>query len=163
MARSMIGLTLMAILLTACETFPWPRKKASTEPVAEMETVDMSAGTQAPPVPEPGLPLASEQRFSDVPLPVGVKEDLARSYVFESATLQIGRMVYSTKASVNELAQFYIRECPATDWKLDNVIQAEGADLTFKKSGKRLHVTVRDQGMTRGRELILNLTPDSGP
>jgi len=121
-------------------------------------TVPPSASSAPPP--EPGLALSASQRFTDVPLPQGVTEDFEKTFVYEDANIQIGRMVYTTKASVNELAQFYIRECPTADWKLQNVIQADGADLLFLKAKKRLEVTVRDLGITKGRQLILIVTPE---
>lgn len=148
------GLALLFVpvtVLTACESVPWQKKSA-----------DPSGPVDAPPVVEPGLRLSPQQRFADVPLPEGAQEDLERTYVFESKDLQIGRMVYMVKAKVAELGQFYIRECPASDWKLESVLQAEGAELVFAKPGKRLHVSIRPQGVTRGGGslLVLNLTPD---
>ena len=130
-----------------------------SEPVVDMNT---APGVTPPPVAEPGLPLSTDQRFRDVPLPVGVKEDLERSYVYESSTLQIGRMVYTSRETVNALAQFFIRECPTADWKLEHVVQADGADLEFRKAGKRLDVTVRDLGPTKGRMVVINLAPTEG-
>jgi len=46
------------------------------------------------------------------------KEDADRSYVYESASLQIGRMVYNIHADPNDIANFYIQECPAAGWKV---------------------------------------------
>jgi hypothetical protein len=106
--------------------------------------------------------LARTQRFKDVPLPSDLRQDLDRTYVYESGSLQIGRLVYTSKASVQELAQFYIRECPAAGWRLDRVLEAEGAQLIFTKPGKRLEVMVKPQGTARSRLLILNLTPEAG-
>lgn len=151
----------LATLLSACQgplgaRNPFARK---SEPVVDMES---SAGVTPPPVAEPGLPLATDQRFKDVPLPVGIKEDLERSYVYESAALQIGRMVYTSRESINALAQFFIRECPTADWTLQHVVQADGADLEFRKPAKRLDISIRDQGPTKGRLLVINLTPTEG-
>ena len=135
---------------------PFARK---SEPMVDMNG---NPGVTPPPVAEPGLPLSTDQRFKDVPLPVGVKEDLERSYVYESSTLQIGRMVYTSRETINALAQFFIRECPTADWTLQHVVEADGADLEFRKQGKRLDVSIRDQGPTKGRLLIINLTPTEG-
>jgi len=68
-------------------------------------------------------------------------------------------MVYTTKADVNDLAQFYIRECPAADWELLTVVQADGAELTFRKQQEQLVIKITGLGVTRGNELVLNLTP----
>lgn len=152
---------MCAVVSTGCQTGN-PFAKSSTPPPAELmedsDTVPPSAASAPPP--EPGLALSASQRFSDVPLPQGVTEDFEKTFVYEDANIQIGRMVYTTKASVNELAQFYIRECPTADWKLQNVIQADGADLLFLKADKRLVVTIRDLGITKGRQLVLIVTPE---
>jgi hypothetical protein len=160
MTRLLGLLMIVAVALTACETSPFQKKKS--EPTAELAPLDSAPGTATPPPVEPGLKLAAEQRFKDVPLPSGVKEDLEHSYIYESQNLQIGKMTYNSKAGVNELAQFYIRECPAAGWKLDNVIQADGADLFFTKPGKRLTVIIRNGPITKGRSLTISLTPDAG-
>ncbi|MBI5094086.1 MAG: hypothetical protein HZB26_16790 [Candidatus Hydrogenedentes bacterium] len=161
MTRVLSLLMICALALTACETNPFQKKSA--EPAAELAPLDSGpSAAPAAPAPEPGLKLAPEQRFKDVPLPSGVKEDLEHSYIYESQSLQIGKMAYTSKAGVNELAQFYIRECPAAGWKLDNVVQADGADLFFTKPGKRLTVIIRGGAITKGRSLTISLTPDAG-
>ena len=161
MLRTGIILTAIIVGCTACQTNPFARRSDAT---AEIEPLDSSGAapqsSEAPIVAPPGLALAPESRFADVPIPAGLTENLERTYVFESRNLQVGRMVYESKASVSELAQFYIREAPASDWKLDSVLQADGAELMFRKPGKRLQVSIHDAGMTRGRTLIVHLTPD---
>jgi hypothetical protein len=109
-----------------------------------------------------GLQRAPAQRFPDVPLPLNVKEDTERTYVYETRSIQIGRMVYTVKESVNDVAQFYIRECPNYGWTMDSALQAEGIMLVFKQPGKRLLVSVTKTGLVdRGSLLILNYTPDA--
>lgn len=131
--------------------------------VTAPSTMTEATGKTPPPAEKPGLALSNEQRFSDVPLPAKLKEDSEHSYVFESDTLQIGKMVYKTKASVNELAQFYIRECPAADWKLESMLQSDGVYMVFIKPGKRLIVSVEEKhGVHPHRVLTLNFTPDPG-
>jgi hypothetical protein len=84
--------------------------------------------------------------------------------VYESASLQIGRMVYNIHADPNDIANFYIQECPAAGWKLDNAQQALGNTyLLFTKPGKRLEVTVQPLGMGRGQRLILHMVPNGQP
>ena len=86
-----------------------------------------------------------------------------QTYVYESRTLQIGRMVYTTRATMNELAEFFLRECPAADWKTQQVAEAENSKmLVYTKPGKNLEVIVKELGFTRGRRLIITLTPAEG-
>ena len=161
MKRSLVVLLALVVLLPACETLPW-QKKAPPPEVAELEPLEPDAAPEGLPATGPGLLPATEHRFKDIPLPAEVKEDLDRTFVFRSATLEVGRMVYTSKAGMNELAQFYLNECPAADWRLENVLQAESVTLLFTKPDKRLDVTVRDLGVPRGRLLVLLLTPDAG-
>ncbi len=163
--RSIAPLLVVA-LASACDTLPM--RQSSPPPIEELQAEGGNAGSlndqpisDAPP-PEPGLQLAIDQRFSDIPLPLNLKPDADRTYVFENRTLQIGRMVYSSRDSVNDLAQFYIRECPAADWALESITQTSGAELVFRKPGKRLAITIRDLGVSRSRELVINMTPEAG-
>lgn len=146
----------MILLLGACETIGWS---------PNMPTVQMGSSSQnsgMPPSTQSGLALSSEQRFPDVPLPVGLTADPERTYAYDAKDLQIGRLVYTTRASVAELGQFYNLEAPAAGWKFERMVQADVLEIYFSKPGKRLTVTVRDLGLGRGRQLVLNYNPDSG-
>ena len=156
---------LLVTMTMACNSLPM--RQSSPPPIDDLDSGSGNAGAMnddpivdAPP-PEPGLRLAVDQRFSDIPLPLNLKTDADRTYVFENRTLQIGRMVYSSRETVNDLAQFFIRECPAADWQLDSITQASGAELVFNKPGKRLAISIRDLGVSRGRELVINMTPET--
>ena len=149
-----IALTLI-IALAGCQTFDRISGRNQQPPASEETYEDV-------PVDAPGLKLSTEQRFADVPLPVSVREDLDKTFVYESSSLQIGRMVYTSRATVNELVSFYIRECPIAGWELQNVVQADGAELLFTKPGKRLIVSVSTASVSRGlgRELTITLVPE---
>ncbi|MBN2307891.1 MAG: hypothetical protein JXR94_02905 [Candidatus Hydrogenedentes bacterium] len=162
MRRAFAIVIILGLTLCACETVQWPpwQPKVPPPPPELAEDLEQEAAPPAEPaaVPEEGLQLASDQRFPDVPLPVDIKES-EKTYVYQSSALRIGRMVYSSRATVNQLAQFYIRECPAADWELKTLVQAEGAELKFTKGAEQLIVRIRDLGVTRGREFELHLTP----
>lgn len=157
-----LGLGVVLSLMQGCQTLPWVSSQDEYPPVEMLDEVAV-VGSEAPAIVPDTLPLSTDQRFKDVPLPADVNEDLERSYVFESADLQIGRMVYTSRATINELANFFIKECPAAEWRLESALQAAGGHiLVFKKLGKRLEVQVQNQGTGRSRMLILNLTPENG-
>ena len=157
MTRVSIMCLAAVLTLTACQSNPFQRQS----PAPVELSGDKDVGREVGPLPEPGLQLSPDQRFSDVPLPVGLKEDIDRSYVYESASLQIGRLVYTSRASINELSHFFLRECPAAGWELKSLRQAEGrTEMLFEKAGKRLEINVGNRGFGRGRELVINLTPD---
>ncbi len=165
MKRTLIPLVLCCVVLAGCESMPWQKKNDNLPPVELLEDSQPTPdpAVAAPAETGPSLAMSPNQRFKDVPLPEKAKEDLDRSYIYESPTLQIGRMVYTIRADQNEIAQFYISQCPASGWKMESVQQANGnAYLLFKKPGKRLEVTVQSLGMGRGQRLILHMVPDGG-
>ena len=141
--------------VSGCESMGLRNKGGADAPVEMKSSVGVEVAAMGT-----GLLLSPNQRFNDVPLPMGAVEDISRTYVFESSTLKIGRMVYTLREGVNEIAQFYARECPAAGWKQEHVTQANGAELTFQKPGHRLLVTVRPQGVGRATLLIVHLTPE---
>lgn len=153
-----LALTI-AFTLTGCNGNPF--KQSGSPPLIEEEP-GYSESEAPPGSGSENVPLASYQRFPDVPLPHDAEEDLERTFVYENDDLQIGRMVYTSKSSCNELAQFYIEECPTADWELVSVTQADGYELLFKKPGKQLQVSINKLGIGRGRRLILKLTPAVG-
>jgi hypothetical protein len=139
------------MLLAACQSGSFSKQGA-----ANPATVSGAGGSP--------IPAMAMTRFSDVPLPQGIKEDLERSYVFESRTLQVGRMVYSVDRRVTSVAQFYIQEAPKYGWQLTSVLQAEGAQLSFEKPGKRMWVSVSEGGFFgRGSRLVIHVVPDESP
>lgn len=155
-----IGLLLaVAVVTGGCAGGPFSKGGASNVP-SDGPVVSDSTTSAPPLLPEPGLRSAIDRRFPDVPLPQGVSPDLERSYVYESSLLQVGRLVYTTRAKLTELAEFYARECPNDGWTLDTVLQANGYELNYKKPGKRLVISIRNMGIRKGRMLTLNLTPE---
>lgn len=158
MKRMLWALALAAPFVAGCQStgFEMPSLGGGAKS-AESE----GAESDAPPgelLPEPGLAMSSEQRFKDIPLPVGLTEEPDMTFVYQSERLAVGRMAYSTRASMTELAQFFIDECPAADWKRTSVVQTDGVELEFSKPEKRLNIKIRDRGL-RGRLLFITLLP----
>jgi len=164
------ALFVCTLLLAGRQSMPWQR---NTMPPVEL--LDDESGKSAPeasappaaslqPAPKqaPVLAIASRTRMRDVPLPEKAKEDLERTYVYESHTLQVGRMVYTIQAAVNDIAQFYIDTCPGADWRMVSVKQAAGgAELLFRKPGKKLEVSISPLAFGNKR-LVVHLVPDEG-
>ncbi len=181
MYKGLVVLALLGLALCGCQTGnDLPPDETAPPDIAEdmappapdiIESKELAPpsgagsapGVTAPSVPEPGLPLSNTQRFSDVPLPENLKEDMEHSYVLETEALQVGKVVYRSKASVNSLAQFYVEHCPAADWKMKSLMQSDGYFIVFEKPGKQLTVHVKHKGGLRPHsELVLHLTPLSG-
>ncbi len=157
---TLFSIAVCFVFFTGCQSMPWQQNTMPPVELLEDEQPADEVVTPSPPQ-QSGLQMAPNQRFKDVPLPTKAKEDKERSYVYESPNLQVGRMVYTLRADVNDIAQFYIDACPAADWKLVNIKQAGGgAEILFRKPGKKLEVSVIPLGLMQGKRLILHLVPD---
>jgi hypothetical protein len=148
----------LVLLMSACgggmgwsPSLPTVQMPGAAKPPADM-----------PPGSDPGLAMSSEQRFPDVPLPVGLTPDPERTYVYDSGNLKVGRLVYTTRASAEEMGQFYLREAPAAGWTFERMVQAGGLELYFSKPGMRMTVVARPLSMGRGRQLVINYNPADG-
>lgn len=160
MLRILVALASLAIVLSACETTSSFFGRGGSDPaVRNASPVDSSDLLESPDLLDMGLPLSPTPRFKDVPVPVDARQDMERTYVYETADLQIGRLVYTSKSKLSEIAQFYLEECPSFGWELQRVVQADGFHAFFNKTDKDLAISVSELGMGRGRRIILNLTP----
>ena len=163
MARWIVLMMVVTMMLPACKSgMPWQAK--SNQPVAEkVDTLGAEKTKEpyeAPVIEQPGLALSPEQRFKDIPLPVGLKEDLDRTFVYQSSTIEVGRMVYKSRSTLVDLTQFFLRECPTAGWKRQNVLEAEGGKtLLFVKPGKALDVQITRPGFLKGRRVSITLRP----
>jgi len=154
MYRAMVSVVTLSMIFCGCNSMPWDRGRNDEAPLELLEDEEMLVEAPAPPV--EGLPLSMQRRFEDIPLPQRLEEDAERTYVYETSSVQIGRMVYTSRAEVNELSQFFIEQLPGSGWKLESVLQAEGTHLVFRKPGKRLEISIRTQGLARAQLLVLN-------
>lgn len=158
----LVVLLTLGLVLSACETNPLTgrpknpfRSDSNNNPSTSSEDLDSSSFGV-------GLTPAPSKRFDDIPIPSGVRENKDETFVFESSEIQVARMVYTTRATANELAQFYIDECPRYGWNLDQVVQGGGTKVMLSKPTKRLSVEIQDLGFASGRKLVINLTPAGG-
>ncbi len=99
----------VGVLLAGCESTPF---QSSDQPPVKLLS-ESETGTSTPPVETTvGLVPSPHKRFNEIPLPDGLREDTVRSFVYDSRSVKIGKMVYYSKNTVNELAQFYITNAP---------------------------------------------------
>ena len=144
-----LGVCVLSVsLLSGCQSSSFSKQGAANP-------ATVSQGAASP------IPAMARTRFSDVPLPEGVKEDIERSYVYESSSLQLGRMVYKVNQRVTNVAQFYITEAPKYSWQTTSMLQAEGAQLSFEKPGRKMWVSISPLGlMDRKSRLVIHGVPD---
>ena len=127
-----------------------------------MELLDDSASPGTT-ISAPGLIPSTSQRFKEVPLPMNLREDTERTFVYDSKSTQVARMVYYSKDSLRDLAQFYIRQTKDSGWKLISTTQVdESVALQFTKPGRRMDVNIRRQGVGRSNQLVILYLPDEG-
>ncbi|MFO7775032.1 MAG: hypothetical protein R6W89_04470 [Candidatus Hydrogenedentota bacterium] len=155
--RVLTGLSLIAFMallfpLVGCQHPPWQQGQQVGGVESDEESDDYEA-------PHPGLSLAPEQPFREVPIPRGLNYDGERSFIYERTGLEVGEAVYTTRHSVNELVEFFVRECAAAGWSLANRLQGEGAELAFEQSDRELRIAIRDGGFFQGRHVFLRVTP----
>ena len=147
----------LLLAFAGCETMPF--KKSENPPVELLDSKDGAA----PATTGTGLIPAMARRFKEVPLPEGLREDTDRSFVYDSKSTQVARMVYYAKDSLGELAQFYIKYAPEEGWKLVSTTQVDqSVTLLFTKPGRRLDVTASRQGVGRGNQLVILYLPEDG-
>lgn len=153
------AILLAGYLLAGCESMPF---KTDDKPPVKLLS-DSEKGSYTPPPgadSSPGLVPSPHKRFNEIPLPEDLREDTQRSFVYDSRSVKIGKMVYYSKATINELAQFYISNAPQEGWNLVSTTQSEDSVLLFfVKPGKRLNVESKRGGVGRSNELILNYLP----
>ena len=148
--------TLM-LVLTGCETTPFQKK--SDPPV---ELLDDKGASDAPAA-APGLAPALSRRFKEVPIPQGLREDQDRTFVYDSKSTQVARMVYYTKDSLADLARFYHKYAPEQGWTLVSTTQVDqSVSLLFTKPGRRLDVSASRQGVGRNNKLVILYLPEEG-
>lgn len=150
-------MVVLAALLAGCETTPF---QSSEEPPVKLLSETEKGSYTPPAATTAGLVPSPHKRFNEIPLPDGLREDTVRTFVYDSRSVKIGKMVYYSKNTVNELAQFYITNAPLDNWTLVSTTQSEDSVLLFfTKPGKRLNVESRRVGVGRSNELVLSYLP----
>ena len=153
MGKMLCLLGVVAFTAAGCASNPFSSKAKDPITGATVARSDMKV-----------LSSSSQQRFSDVPLPRRTHVDADRSFVYESDSLQIGRMVYTIHEDVTDVAQFYVRECARLGWTLDSVLESDVTQLLMHKPDKQLIVSIRRLSMFRGgTRLTVQLIPTEMP
>lgn len=150
---------MVLLCLAGCETTPF--QKSSDDPPVEL--LDDNKGAETA-LSDPGLAPALARRFKAVPIPQGLREDRERSFVYDSKSTQVARMVYNSKHGLAELARFYLKYAPEEGWTLVSTTQVdESVSLLFTKPGRRLEVSASRQGVGRSNKLVILYLPEESP
>ena len=92
------------------------------------------------------IPIAPDSRIPDIPVPAGFNFDREHSFVFQNSRLDVGRIQYHGKASIEDVAQFYLDEMMQHNWELQNVTEHGTIMLFFDKPGKSCQVLLSPKG-----------------
>ena len=100
------------------------------------------------------IPIAPDSRIPDIPVPAGFNFDREHSFVFQNSRLDVGRIQYYGKASVEDVAQFYLDEMTQHNWELQNVTEHGTIMLFFDKPSKSCQVLLSP----KGRSVIIQVS-----
>lgn len=132
--------TACCLLITAlmgCSTFP-DNKSTS------------SAGTLEP---------QALLKFTDVPVPVGLKNLPQQSYSFESSGVRVGVLKYQGKSDPDRVINFYKEQMAMYNWSLVNIVEYGIRLMNFERENESCIITIEPKGSSV--LLIISLGPKS--
>lgn len=130
---------LSAVSLTGCATF-----SDSSDPNL--------SGTGS-------LKSQSVLKFSDVPIPAGLKALPLESYSFESSGVRVGVLKYIGKINTDQIVIFYKDQMPMYNWSLVNIVEYGQRLLNFEREGESCIITIQPKGSNA--VLTISLGPKS--
>ena len=99
-------------------------------------------------------------KFSDVPVPAGLKAIPLESYSFESSGVRVGVLKYQGKANPEQIVNFYKEQMPMYNWSLVNIVEYGQRLLNFERENESCIITM--QPASWGNNIvIISLGPKS--
>lgn len=98
-------------------------------------------------------------KFSDVPVPVGLKALPQASYSFESSGVRVGVLKYQGKANADQVINFYKEQMAMYNWNLVNIIEYGQRLINFERDSESCIITIEPKGSIV--TLIISLGPKS--
>ena len=101
-------------------------------------------------------------KFSDVPIPVGLKPLPETSYSFENAGVRVAVLKYQGRANTDQLINFYKEQMPMYNWNLINIIEYGQRLLNFERENETCIITMQVAGFWNEDVLVtISLGPKS--
>ena len=99
-------------------------------------------------------------KFSDVPVPVGLKSLPQQSYSFESSGVRVGVLKYQGKNNPDQIVNFYKEQMAMYNWNLVNIVEYGQRLMNFERENETCIITMQpiDWGYTL---LTISLGPKS--
>ncbi|MBN2830665.1 MAG: hypothetical protein JXL82_00085 [Candidatus Omnitrophica bacterium] len=85
-------------------------------------------------------------KFSDVPVPAGLKPLPLESYSFESSGVRVGVLKYIGKANPDQVVNFYKDQMPMYNWSLVNIVEYSQRLLNFEREGESCIISMQPKG-----------------
>lgn len=98
-------------------------------------------------------------KFSDVPVPVGLKPLPQESYSFESSGVRVGVLKYRGKANAEQVINFYKEQMAMYNWNLVNIVEYGQRLINFERDSESCIITIEPKGSIV--TLIISLGPKS--
>jgi hypothetical protein len=107
--------------------------------------------------PTPMLEPSGTLKFTDIPVPKGFKFLAADSYAFQSGNLRVGVLVYSGRATAEQLVAFYQGQMPIYNWNLLNVIEYGKRLLNFDRDNESCVINIEPKLLNT--KVIISIGP----
>jgi hypothetical protein len=102
---------------------------------------ERKASEEAPPVGEQ----ARYHYFQDVLIPHGLKAEMDESFLYETPSLKVGRLVFSGRVQAHSLVNFFTANMEKDGWKLVNKFGFKDVVLNFSKPDKNCTINIYDK------------------
>jgi len=96
-------------------------------------------------------------KFSDIPVPVGLKNLPSQSYSFESSGVRVGVLKYQGKNNPDQVVNFYKEQMAMYNWNLVNIVEYGQRLLNFERENESCIIAIEPKGSS------INLTISLGP
>ena len=101
-------------------------------------------------------------KFSDVPIPTGLKPLPQVSYSFENAGSRVAVLKYQGRVNIDQVINFYKEQMPMYNWSLINIIEYGQRLLNFERENETCIITIQVAGFWNEEALVtVSLGPKS--
>ncbi|PIQ88175.1 MAG: hypothetical protein COV73_00255 [Candidatus Omnitrophica bacterium CG11_big_fil_rev_8_21_14_0_20_43_6] len=93
-------------------------------------------------------------KFSDIPIPVGLKPLPQISYSFENTGARVAVLKYQGRANIDQVINFYKEQMPIHNWNLINIIEYGQRLLNFEREDETCIITIQVAGFWNEEALV---------
>ena len=94
-------------------------------------------------------------KFSDIPIPVGLKPLPQTSYSFESAGVRVAVLKYRGRTNIDQVINFYKEQMPMYNWNLINIVEYGQRLLNFEREDESCIITLQVAGFWNEEVLVI--------